>query len=109
MVRSAYFFVAVEVQVQKLYNKTFNVRSLQKPVTFVFLRVLMFPSTSSQGSDIKCIVAKTKQKKKLRLPTKLPKKSHVEFLSLIKVSESCADNCIINGLIPSPSWFETRQ
>ena len=62
----------------------------------------MFPLTSSWGSDIKCIVAKTKKKKKLRLPTKLPKKSHVEFLSLIKVSESCADNCIINGSYPVP-------
>ena len=40
--------------------------------------------------------------KKSRLPTKPPKKSHAEFPSLIKVSESCADNCIINGLIPGP-------
>ena len=51
------------------YNKTLNVRSLGKPVSFVFPRVLMFPSilsreTSEQdsqekklfpsGSDIKC-------------------------------------------------------
>ena len=74
MVRSAYFFVAVEVKAQKFYNKTFNVRSLQKAVTFVFLRVLMFPSTSSRGSDIKCIVAKTKQKKKITASNKTPQK-----------------------------------
>ena len=47
--------------------------------------------------------------KKSQLPTKPPIKSHVEFPSLIKASESCADNRIINGLLPSPSWLETRQ
>ena len=41
--------------------------------------------------------------------SKNKKKFHVEYTSLVKVSESCADNRIINGLIPSPSWFETRQ
>ena len=52
--------------------------------------------------------SRNQTKKKSRLPTKPPKKSHVEFPSPIKVSESCVDNCIINGLIPGPSWFETR-
>ena len=63
MVRSGYSFVAVEVKVQK-YNKTLNARSLRKPVSFVFPRVLMFPETKSRetsgldpsGSDIKCIM-----------------------------------------------------
>ena len=44
LVRSGYSSVAVEVKVKK-YNKTLNVRSLGKPVSFVFPRVLMFPST----------------------------------------------------------------
>ena len=37
MVRSGYSFVAVEVKVLK-YNKTLYVRSLGKPVSFVFPR-----------------------------------------------------------------------
>ena len=45
LVRSSYSFVAVEVKVWK-YNKTLNVRSLGKPVSFVFPRVLMFPETN---------------------------------------------------------------
>ena len=53
MIRSGYSFDAVEVKVQK-YNTTlikFRLRSLGKPVTsFVFLRVLMFPSTKHQDS-----------------------------------------------------------
>ena len=63
MVLSGYSFVAVEVKVRK-YNKTLNVMSLGKPVSFVFPRVLMFPETKSRetsgldpsGSDIKCIM-----------------------------------------------------
>ena len=42
LISSGYSFVAVEVKVQK-YNKTLNVRSLGKPVSFVFPRVLMVP------------------------------------------------------------------
>ena len=69
-----YFFVAVEVKVQR-YNKTLNVRSLGKLVIFVFPRVLMFPSTSSRktsgfsgkqrylfpsGSDITAVTTNTR-------------------------------------------------
>ena len=50
MVSSGYSFVAVEVKVLE-YNKTLNVRSLGKPVSFVFPRVLMFPSTSSRETS----------------------------------------------------------
>ena len=39
LVRSGYSFAAVEVKVQK-YNKTLNVRSFGKPVSFVFPRDL---------------------------------------------------------------------
>ena len=49
LVRSGYSFVAVEVKVE--YNKILNVRSLGKPVSFVFPRVLMFPSTSSRETS----------------------------------------------------------
>ena len=48
LLRSDYSFVAVEV---KAYNKTLNVRSLEKPVSFVFPRVLMFPSTLSRETS----------------------------------------------------------
>jgi len=44
LVGSGYSFVAVVVKVKK-YNKTLNVRSLGKPVSFVFPRALMFPET----------------------------------------------------------------
>ena len=59
MVRSGYSFVAVEVKVQK-YNKTLNVRSLGRPVSFVFPRVLMFPKTMFPSRPyIKCIIINT--------------------------------------------------
>ena len=50
LVLSGYSFVAVEVKVYK-YNKTLNVRSLGKPASFVFPRVLMFLSTSSRETS----------------------------------------------------------
>ena len=55
LIRSGYSFVAFEVKVEKYY-KTFDVRSLRKPVSFVFPGVLiltfgktrlLFPSRSS--------------------------------------------------------------
>ena len=50
MICSGYSFVPVEVNVLKS-NKTLNVRSLGKPVSFVFPQVLMFPeSPSAYGS-----------------------------------------------------------
>ena len=48
LVRSGYSFVAVEVKVEK-YNKTLNVRSLGKPVSFVFPREL--PETKSRETS----------------------------------------------------------
>ena len=50
MVRSGYSFAAVEVEFQK-YNKTLNVRPLRKPVSFVFPRAMMFPSTPSRETS----------------------------------------------------------
>ena len=63
MVRSGYSFVAVAVKVLKC-NKTLNVRSLGKPVSFVFPPILVFPETKDSRenklfpseSDIKCIM-----------------------------------------------------
>ena len=49
LIHLGYSFVAVEVKVYK-YNKTFNVRSLRKPVSVVFPQVLMFPETEHQDS-----------------------------------------------------------
>ena len=54
LVRSGYLtysFVVVEVVKVKKYNKTLHVGSLGKPVSFVFPRVLMFPSTSSRETS----------------------------------------------------------
>ena len=57
LIRSGYSFVAVEVKVEKYY-KTLDVRSLRKPVSFVFPGVLiltfgktrlLFPSRSSSS------------------------------------------------------------
>ena len=53
LIRSGYSFLAVEVKVKK-YNKTLNVRSLGKPVSFVFPRVLVFPVTSFRESQNNC-------------------------------------------------------
>ena len=50
LIRSGYSFVAVEVKVWK-YNKTLNVRFLGKPVSFVFPRVVLFPSTSCRDTS----------------------------------------------------------
>ena len=76
MVLSGYSFVAVEVKVRK-YNKTLNVMSLGKPVSFVFPRVLMFPETKSRetsgldpsGSDNKCIMKVLPKRFHLNGPT----------------------------------------
>ena len=58
LVRSGYSFVVVEVKVSK-YNKTLNVRSLGKPISFVFPGVLMFPETKSREGNIRTL-GKTK-------------------------------------------------
>ena len=50
LIRSGYSFVAVEVKVWK-YNKTLNVRFPGKPVSFVFPRVVLFPSTSCRDTS----------------------------------------------------------
>ena len=50
LIRSGYSFVAVEVKVWK-YNKTPNVRFPWKPVSFVFPRVVLFPSTSCRDTS----------------------------------------------------------
>ena len=64
MVRSSYSFVAVEVKVLK-YNKTLYVRSLGKPVGFVF------PSASNPDGSLDFVLGNIRTLGKTKLTVSL--------------------------------------